>query len=170
MDDEHRRRGEPVRAQPSVALRLRSRAARFGTACEKDHFPAALLDEPEQARERARLDLVERLPEVFPRAHGVPELALPSRAQRPSRDFGFPSRLLAAVLGRVRSSRRHGSRQALRIDIWKQSSSLAGQCALQVGHGAVEIEPYSHRGANAKKLSLLLSARSRGSSAIYGLS
>ena len=78
---EHRWRLVAARNQPAVALILRGVPFGFRAAREENQLPASFLDEAEQARERAGLDLVEGFPEVHAGAHGAPQLALLPRGQ-----------------------------------------------------------------------------------------
>ena len=73
----------------------------LGTAGEKDHFPAPFAREPRQPRQRAGLDLVERLPEILARARRIPQLALLAAGQRRHAEARAPPARCAAAMRRA---------------------------------------------------------------------
>ena len=86
-----------------MALRLRRVSTRFGSAGEKNQLPAMRLHEGVEARERARLDFVERFPEILAVAHRVPDLALLARRQRAERERLFFRLAGVRLLWRIRT-------------------------------------------------------------------
>src|SRR6266550_7934030 len=74
--DEHAREREPFRFEPALALNLCGRPGGFGPLGEEDDLPAPLERQRGQPLDDARLQLAERLPEVFNRLHVPPQAPL----------------------------------------------------------------------------------------------
>src|SRR5712692_10788935 len=73
LDDEDARQRKASCFEPPLRLHLRCGTCALGTSRQKNHFPSALSRDRGKARDGARLDFLERLPEVLDRRDVPPQ-------------------------------------------------------------------------------------------------
>ena len=72
--DEHRGKLEAVRLEPALRLQLRNLAFRVRALRQEHHLELVLTAQRRNLRDRSRLDLFQRAPEVFDRRDPLPDL------------------------------------------------------------------------------------------------
>src|SRR5262249_42652148 len=101
LNDEDAWEWKPFCLEPTLRLQLCGRTRGGWTPCQEDDFPLALNGEPRQPGQRARLDLIERLPEVVDPLDVIPQTSLLARRHMNLRQRRFV-RLRRKTIGLAR--------------------------------------------------------------------